>query len=45
MLTEIVSALKSSSKSQATHKAKEVEIKQYQSKAYKLISKTLAAVN
>ena len=45
MLTEIVSALKSSSKSQATHKAKEVEIKQYQSKAYKLISKTLDAVN
>ena len=44
-LTEIVSALKSSSKSQATHKAKEAEIKQYQSKAYKLISKTLDAVN
>lgn len=44
-LTEIVSALKSSSKSQATHKVKEAEIKQYQSKAYKLISKTLVAVN
>ena len=44
-LTEIVRALKSSSKSQSTQKAKEAELKKYQSKAYKLISKTLDAVN
>ena len=45
MLTEIVRALESSSKSQSTQKAKEAELKKYQSKAYKLISKTLDAVN